>query len=67
MTVRTSIARLADEAPPECPDCGAPESATRVLDFYCQHVRCPMMPRRLTDKQRAIGRRMHREFEWGSP
>ena len=41
---RTSIARLADCAPAygECPDCGAPTAATRVLGFACEHYHCPM-------------------------
>ena len=44
MTHRTSIGRLADCAPAygECPDCGAPEEATRVLGFACEHYHCPM-------------------------
>jgi len=56
--LRSSIARLADDAPvphpdswparkppfirEECPDCGAPTSATHVLGFACEHSRCPM-------------------------
>jgi predicted deacylase len=27
----------------ECPDCGAPKSATLVLGFHCEHERCPML------------------------
>jgi hypothetical protein len=58
MTPRHSIFEILDNSPipaptswparkppfirEECPDCGAPTSATHVLGFACEHSRCPM-------------------------
>ena len=30
----------------DCPDCGAPEAATRVFGFTCEHSKCPVYERR---------------------